>query len=57
MGAIGQRRQSTLLVAHDPLVHRLARNAEPVGDLGDLPADLDDGHDRLIALLHDAELH
>jgi hypothetical protein len=57
MGAIGQRRQSTLLVAHDPLVRRLARNAKPVGDLGDLPADLDDGHDRLIALLHDAELH
>jgi hypothetical protein len=54
---IGESGETARLVAGDPLVHRLARHAEPSGDLGDLPAVLDHSHDRLIALLHDAQLH
>jgi hypothetical protein len=36
---------------------RLTSDPEVLGDLANLPAVLNDGHDRLIALIHDADLH
>src|ERR687896_2639718 len=57
MRSIGERRKTTGFVTSDPVVHALASDTEPGGDLGDLPAVLHDCHDRLITLLHDAELH
>ena len=57
VGAIGESRQASGLVASDPVVDTLARDAKVRGDLGDLPAVLDHGHDCLITLLHDAQLH
>jgi hypothetical protein len=54
---ISERRQATRFIPGDPIVHALASDPESLRDLGDLPAVLHHGHDRLIALLHDAELH
>jgi hypothetical protein len=57
VGAICQRGKSTGFVARYPSVDGLTSHAETLRDFGHLPAVLDDGHDRLIALLHDAQLH
>jgi hypothetical protein len=57
MRAIGQRRQATCFVAGDPVVDALSGDTQVLGYFGDLPAVLNDGHDRLMALLHDAEFH
>ena len=57
MRSVGERGEAAVLVTGDPVVDALAGNPETLGDLGDLPAILDHGHDRLITLLHDAELH
>jgi hypothetical protein len=55
--AIGQSRQTSLLVPRDPGVHALARDAKTSGDLRDLPAVLHDRQHGLVPLLHDAQLH
>jgi iron complex transport system substrate-binding protein len=55
--SVGEGGKASGLVAGDPLVHRLAGHTEALGHFGDLPAVLDHGHDRLVALLHDAQLH
>ena len=57
VGTVGERREAALLVAGDPGVDALARDAEAPGHLGDLPAVLHDREHRLVPLLHEAELH
>ena len=54
MGTIGERGETAGLVASDPAVDALARDAQSVSHLGDLPAVLHDREHGLIALLHDA---
>jgi hypothetical protein len=55
--SIGERDEAALLVAGDPVVDRLARHPEALGDLDHLPAILHDRENGLVPLLHDAELH
>jgi hypothetical protein len=44
-------------MARDPTMDGLACDAHVLGDFGDLPPVLKDRHDRLIALIHDTNLH
>jgi hypothetical protein len=55
--AIREAKDTVGLVASYPPVDRLSRDTEMLGDLGDLPAVLQDRHDCLIALIHDTDLH
>jgi len=57
VGTVGQRGQTTTLVAGDPGVDALAGHPEPSGDLDHLPAVLHHREHRLVPLFHDAELH
>jgi hypothetical protein len=57
VGVVGQRGQSALLVARDPGVDGLARDAHAPGELDHPPAVLHHREHRLIPLFHDAELH
>jgi len=57
MGVVGERCQPTFLVASDPGVDGLARDAHAASDLDHPPAVLDHREHRLIPLFHDAELH
>jgi hypothetical protein len=57
MRSVGESGEAAGLVAGDPVVDALASDPQAFGDLSDLPAVLDHGHDCLIALLHDAQLH
>jgi len=53
---IGQCRQTAGPVPRQPVVHRLARDPVTPGDLGNRGTG-DNLHDRVITLLHDAQLH
>jgi hypothetical protein len=57
VGAVGESGQAAGFVAGDPVVDALTCDTEPIRDLGDFPAILDNGHDCLIPLFHDAQLH
>jgi hypothetical protein len=57
VGSIRERGESSRLIARDPVVDALARDAQTPGHFGHLPAVLHDGQHRLIPLFHDAQLH
>jgi hypothetical protein len=57
MRPIGQGQDPTGIVPGDPPMDCLTGNPEVLGDLGNLPAVLKNGHDCLVALIHDADLH
>jgi hypothetical protein len=56
VGMVSQRGQTAGPVFAEPVVHRLARHPVTAGDLSDRGAG-HDFHDRVIALLHDPQLH
>jgi hypothetical protein len=57
MRPIGQGQDTAGLVPCEPPMDRLPSDSEVLDDLGNLPAVLNDGHDCLVALIHDADLH
>ncbi|TWG07568.1 hypothetical protein FHU35_11185 [Saccharopolyspora dendranthemae] len=57
MRPILQTGQALIPIAANPGMHRLPRHAIPFRDLGDLRSSRQDLHDRVITLLHNAQLH